>query len=406
MKTGVVSSLAAALFLSAGGAMGQAQAPPPAAKAPAPAKAPKAASFESLSDKAKAAREAGRVDEAIGLYRQALKLEPEWWPGRFSLGTLLFDDNRFEEARSEFRRLVLAQPKDGVVLALRGLCEFNLKNYERALGDLMGARELGIANEELFGVAQFHAAILLNRFERFESAFDVLRDFALRDRDTQPVIEAFGLSVLRLPYLPAEAPTDRREAILMAGRAGFYQSKGQSNTRARMAFEELISRFPTLPNAHYAFGIFLLVENPDAALEEFRRELRSNPNHTHATLQIAYEQIKRGEFAEARTLAEKGVELAPRLFAAHHALGRALLELGDVDGAIKELEIGASLAPDSPEVFFALARAYARQERTEDAARARATFLKLDRARRAAKTGPQSVGGQLPPPEDAPREKP
>lgn len=383
--------------------LAQAEAPSPASPRVArPAAAP--AGFEALSKKAVEAKEAGLVDEAIELYRQALKLDPSWLPGRFSLGTLLYDENRYQEARAEFRRLNRAQPKDGVMLALLGLCEFQLKDYERALKSLQSARELGVANEELMAVAGYHAAIILNRMERFESAYDILRDFALREKDTQQVIEAFGLSVLRLPYLPLDAPPDKREAILMAGRAAYHQSKGQSNTRARVAFEELISRYPSLPNVHYAYGVFLLIESPEAALEEFRRELRANPNHYHAMLQIAYEQLKRGEFAEARGLAEKAVELAPSLFAAHHALGRALLEQGDVDGAIKELEIGAQLAPDSPEVFFALARAYARKDRAEDAAKARATFLRLDRARRAAKTGPQSVGGQLPAAEDPPRD--
>ncbi len=95
------------------------------------------------------------------------------------------------------------------------------------------------------------------------------------------------------------------------------------------------------------------------------------------------------------------MELAPNLFAARNALGRALLELGDVDRAVQELEKGARLAPDSPETFFSLARAYAKQGRAEDAARARATFLKLGAARRTARSGPESVGG-MPPEAEAP----
>jgi thioredoxin-like negative regulator of GroEL len=52
------------------------------------------------------------------------------------------------------------------------------------------------------------------------------------------------------------------------------------------------------------------------------------------------------------------------------------------------------LAPESPEMRFALARAYQRAGRTDDATRERAEFLRLDRAARAARSGVQSVGGK------------
>jgi tetratricopeptide (TPR) repeat protein len=205
-----------------------------------------------------------------------------------------------------------------------------------------------------------------------------------------------------MPFLPGEAPADRRELILMAGRAGFYQAKGRTTEIGRLAFEELVSRYPDAPNVHYAHGGFLLREQPDAAIEEFKRELRSSPNHYSAMLQIAYELIRQGKYDEARPHAERAVELAPNLFAAHNALGRIMLETGEVERAITSLETAAKLAADSPEVHFSLARAYARAGRTEDANRERAEFLRLDKARRTARSGPESVGGTQAEPEAPP----
>jgi predicted Zn-dependent protease len=361
--------------------------------APPPVKAAPTA-FDALAKKAEDAKAAARFDEAIQLYQQGIKVRPDWMEGRFALGTILYDKDRYDEARDQFRRVSDAQPKNGVVMALKGLCGFQLRDYERALEDLQRARSLGIPSKEVQSVASYHAAILLNRFERYESAFDILKEFALLDKDSPKIIEALGLSVLRLPFLPNEAPPDRREMILMAGRAAYHQARGRSNALARQFYEELASRYPTTPNVHYAYATCLLVENPEAALEEFRRELRISPNHNHAMLQVAFELMKQGQNAEALTLAQKAVDLDPDLFAGHQALGRALLETGDVDRAIQELEIGARQAPESPEMYFTLARAYAKKGRTEDAARARATFLKLDTARRTARSGAQSVGGK------------
>jgi predicted Zn-dependent protease len=55
----------------------------------------------------------------------------------------------------------------------------------------------------------------------------------------------------------------------------------------------------------------------------------------------------------------------------------SLVESGDVAKGIKELELSKLQAPDSPQTRIALASAYAKAGRSEDAARERAEFLKL-----------------------------
>jgi tetratricopeptide (TPR) repeat protein len=241
----------------------------------------------------------------------------------------------------------------------------------------------------------------MNRFEQFEMAYDILREFTPEGNEGASVIEAFGLCLLRMPFLPAEAPPDKRELVLMAGRAAYCMA-ARRPTESRKAFEDMLARYPDAPGVHYAFGLFLLTGEADAALEEFNRELKISPSHAPAMLQIAFEYIKRGEFASGLPYAEKAVQIAPSLFPGRNALGRILLETGEVARAVKELEIGVKLAPDSPEMHFALARAYARAGRKEDAARERAIFTRLDQAMRTQREGPQSVGGVGAKPEQKP----
>jgi Flp pilus assembly protein TadD len=111
-------------------------------------------------------------------------------------------------------------------------------------------------------------------------------------------------------------------------------------------------------------------------------------------MQIAFEYLKRGDGASALPWAQQAAAAAPNAFPAHKALGQALLETGDVDGAVKELLIGIKLAPDSPGLHFTLARAYQRAGRLEDANRERDEFTKLDRLARTQRSGAQSVGGR------------
>jgi tetratricopeptide (TPR) repeat protein len=380
---------------------------PPAASAPQPSaqpagRKPAAAvaspEFEALAKRAQAAHAAQQLDDALALYTKALQLRPAWAEGHFALGTVLYDLDRYAEARAQFRRVTAEQPKSGPAWAFLGMCEFQLKNHEQALADLQRGRLLGLAeNPSLKAVADFQTGILLTRFSEFESAREILSNFALIDQDSPGVIEALGLAALRLPYLPSEAPADKREMIRIAGRAMFQFTKNRYSPTARLAFDELVTRFPDEPNAHYAKGAFLMsVEETEPGLAEFRRVLAMQPSHVPAMLQLAFHLMKEGRYEEASRYAEDAVKAEPGFFAAHNALGRALLELDQTERAIKELETAARLAPNSIQTYFSLARAYQKAGRTEDVKRARDTFAKLDAALRAEREKTRGAATQSP----------
>ena len=372
--------------------------PPPAAKAAPKAPAADASGFQALAKRAQAAHEAQKLDEAQELYRKALQLRPRWPEGRFALGTVLYDLDRYEEARAEFRQVLVQEPKSGAAWAFRGMCEFQLRNHEQALSDLQKGRLLGLAsNPSLRTVVDYHTGILLVRFAQYEAAREILSKFVLVDQDSPGVIEALGLAVLRMPYLPSEVPPDKREMITIAGRALYQLSKSRYSPTARMAIDELVTRFPEEPNAHYAKGAFLLsVEETEAGMSQFRRVLAMQPSHVPAMLQLAFQLITEGRYEEALPYAENAVKADPEFFAVHNALGRVLLELGQTDRAITELERAARLAPNSVQTYFSLARAYQRAGRTEDVKRARDRFTKLDAALRAERDKTRGVAAPSP----------
>jgi predicted Zn-dependent protease len=178
--------------------------------------------------------------------------------------------------------------------------------------------------------------------------------------------------------LPEEVPAAKRELVQAAGRAGFAALALKPDGRA--LFEELLSRYPTTPNLHYAYGGYLLQQgqdNADAALEAFRKEIEIDPRAVYPRLEIAFELLKRGEHAAALPHAEEATRLAPGLFAGHHALGRALIEVGQVPRGIAELEEAVRLAPDSPDMRAALARAYVTAGRRADAEKERDVYRRL-----------------------------
>lgn len=349
--------------------------------------------FLKISAEATKAREANQLDEAIALYQRAVTIKPDWVEGWFHLGTMTYDLNQHALCRDAFRRVSYATPKNPISWGLMGLCEFNLKEYDAALQHLLQARTLGIAAEKgVAPVVRYHAAILLTRMAQYDQAIQLLNEFAVEGNDNPRVIEAFGIATLRTPMLPAELPGTRRELVMMAGRAQYF-SAARMLPAAKQSFEQLVLRYPETPSVHYAYGVFLLGEEPDLGIQHLERELAISPNDTWAMLQLAFEYIKRSEYETATTWARKAVEGDPNNFAARKALGQALLEGGDVAGAIAQLEAGVAIAADSPALHFQLAKAYQKAGRSADAERERAEFVRLDRLIRSNRSGSQAVGG-------------
>ena len=365
--------IAALLFTFAAAFAGTPQAP--AVKSRPPAATPR--TFEQISKAALAAREAGRLDEATSLFRRGLTIRADWDEGRWYLGSILYERERYTQARDTFAALVARQPTHAGAVGMQGLCEFALGKHDLALRTLLQARELGIARTpELGRVVGYHTGILLTRFGEFEAGYGVLSELARDDAESPRVVEAIGVNVLRMPILPAALPADQKPLVTLAGRAALAMA-GRRLADATTLFDELVATYPKEPNVHYARGVLRTTEAPDKAIEDFAAELTISPAHIPARLQLVSELLKKGEIARARTYAAEAVRLAPDQFAVHLSMGQVWFESGDLTKAIASFEHGVALAPESAQAHFLLARAYGRAGRTADAERERLEFTRL-----------------------------
>ncbi len=342
-------------------------------------KAPQTAAgaFDRLSKAATEARTENRDGDAIGLYRQAIELRPSWAEGWWFLGELLYDQNKYPEARDSLRRLIDLDHTSGPGFALLGLCEFETKEYSSALSHILEARRLGLGDDpQVRRVVLFHEMLLLTRRREYESAMQVLLD-VVKDGGTGPtVIEAAGIAGLRRPIFPEELQPGDKDLIEKAGRA-VYAMAERDRAAAEKYFAELLAAYPKAPNVHYLYGSFLAATDEDAALREYQKELELNPKHTEALATVALEYEARGDLATAISYARRAAVADPQFFGAHAVLGKLLTSTGEVEQGIKELEIARQEAPDSPQVHFTLATAYTMAGRTADAARERAEFTRL-----------------------------
>ena len=346
-----------------------------------------AQNFPEFAKKAEQARESNQVDQAIKLYRECVHLRPSWAEGWWYLGTLLYDKDSFADARESLTHFVKIEPQGAPGWALLGLSEYETGAYKEALAHLERSLALDLkgglkGDPQVSKVARFHAGLLFTYFGQFEMASQRYAQLSIQGGDDPAMIVAIGLAVLRMPMLPAALPASQRELVADAGRA-VHDAMARRPADAKREFDGLLAKYPNTPEIHNIYGTYLLEGDPDAAIREWKRELEISAKHVPARLQLAFEYQKRGEAASGLVYAREAVGLEPGSFAAHNALGRVLVETGELREGIAELEKSRDLAPDSPETRVALASAYAKAGRAQDAARERAEFLRLRKLREA-----------------------
>jgi tetratricopeptide (TPR) repeat protein len=347
---------------------------------PTPMQAAGSQNFDTIAAAASAAREADKIDEAIGLYRQAVSLRPAWAEGWWFLGTLYYDHDKYAEAAPAFKQTAEIQQKAGSPWAMLGLCEFQLARYDEARTHLDQARRLGLGdNAELVRVMRYHDGLLSILKGDFEKAQETLGSLSYEGLKSEELIISLGLAILRIGMTPKEITIDYpdRALIRRAGLAEHFAAE-KNMSDAQREYDMVVRDYGKVANVQYAYGRFLLLNRDDeGAQAAFQRELQNWPKHALARCQLANIKLRNKDIEGGLPLAEEAVKIAPRLPLGLYVFGRLLLEAGQNDRAIVELETASQMVPNEPKIFFALARAYTKAKRKQDADKARATFTRL-----------------------------
>ncbi len=360
-------------------------------------------SFAALAAKADAARDTESLDEAVKLYHDALALRPSWAEGWWSLGMIDYDQDHYAKAAVDFRKLLALQPENGTAHAMLGLCDFELGLESQALQHIQKGKNIGLSKDGgLWNVVLYHEGILLQRAGKFQAAQEALEDLCFRGAESDDVANLLGMTLLRRTS-KTPPPPDSRDAdvVVRLGRSECLIGAKKLD-EARPGLAAVVKENPDYPNIHYAYGLSL-IELRDVAggVDEFKQEIKNHPDNLLARLRIAAVLYKEDSSAGI-PYAEEAVRMAPQQPFGHYLLGLLRLDTDDYANAIPELEIAKKGLPNEARIYAALGTAYSRAGRPQDAARARATFQRLNaEAKKSAETAPgdQSEPTRLPVPD-------
>jgi tetratricopeptide (TPR) repeat protein len=342
-----------------------------------PAAQDAASSFEEVAAQAAAARDVDDVPRSIELYTLALQLNPKWEEGWWFLGLQQYGSGAFASAIDAFSHLLSLNPQSAQALALRGLSEFETGDYPQSLADIRkGFASGAVTDAHNEQILRYHEAMLLTRLGKFSEALKAYSAFAEHKLSSPELLLGIGLAGLRIPLLPKDVSADQQALLTAAGEATFKFMQGDQ-TAAQQAFDDLFQRFPTARNAHFHYGNLLSAFGPDAATPQFKKELEIAPDNTSALIMLAWSLLMEHRSDEALPYAKRIAQEDPERAASQLIFGRALLDTGNIAGGIEYLERGLKLQPDNLEIHIALAKAYSKSGRDEDARRERRLCLQM-----------------------------
>jgi tetratricopeptide (TPR) repeat protein len=280
-------------------------------------------------------------------------------------------------------------PDNGTGWAVLGLNEFALGQVDNALIHLDRGAQLGLSgNPESLQSARYTYGVLLIRASKFDQASDVLAS-ALKTGPFDAQVEyALGLALLRTAEIPGQQKQQEANLVSAAGRVSALLRNSQYDA-AFPQFQQLIKENASTPFLHYAYGTALLaVSKFDEAAAQMQQERTISPTSELPCVRLASIALRQHNFSDAIVWSNCALLLSANSPEAHYLLGRASLESGDNETALRELEAARRFSPASPEIHFNLAKAYTRAKMPEKAEQERAIFSQLNEAATSSPTHP------------------
>jgi anaphase-promoting complex subunit 3 len=149
--------------------------------------------------------------------------------------------------------------------------------------------------------------------------------------------------------------------------------------KALTAYRQAISADKRHYNAYYGIGrVQQRLGAYDKALTHFQAAHLINPNNAVLVTCIGTALEKQKQIIPALRAYSKAVELAPRAASTRYKKARALLAVGQIEEAQRELVILKDLAPDEGTVHFLLATLYRSMNEKQEAVRHFTIALALD----------------------------
>jgi Flp pilus assembly protein TadD len=249
----------------------------------------------------------GRVEEAIGHFRQAVALRRGWGAAHFNLANALHENDQNEEAIGQFEQAtrLLPNPADAYV---------NLGIALQAVGrhaDAVGQFKLALARKPGDPVTHYNLGNALRELHELDGA-----------------VKHYSSALSAKPDY-GEAYTNLGTTLFLLGRTD----------EAKHCFEQALALKPGESEAHFGLArVFNMLDRYDDAIEQFERAAAIEPNSANAYANMGSALRALGRNEEATRAFERALEIDPRSEIALFGMVALPMSLGDFPSGWANME--------------------------------------------------------------------
>jgi tetratricopeptide (TPR) repeat protein len=307
-----------------------------------------------------AVQRAGRIQDAMGHYEQALQIKPDYAEAHLDLGAALIRLGRPEDAIRHYEQALEIDPDAG--------------ETHRNLG--VGLEQVGRVTE---AISCYEEALRINP-DSAEAHNDLGNAF-LRLGKLPEAIEQYQQA---LKFTPDSAATHNN-----LGDALFRQGRVE---QAISCYTEALRITPGSAVAHNNLGAALIRQGKrEDAIAHYEQALQLKPDYAEAHYNLATALLAMGNSREAAKHLEWVLQINPGSVEAHYRLAEILEQTGRLREATEHYELALRFRPDYPGALNNLAWLLATREPAESTDPGRAVAL----AERACKLSDHPVATYL-----------
>ncbi len=342
------------------------------------------AALEALSDAERVTR-LGRNGEAVGEYREAIRLDPHMEDAYRNLGYLEWTEHRLEEARKLLGQALAIEPGDSFAHYYLGRVELDARRYPQAMLELKRS-EIDLPKDPEFVFAavtgflstgdpesahtmldrldlrslspaeSVQAAAFLTGMKRTDKALELLHNIQGATAKSPTPWLCFDLALVHLVAGDDRAAIEQATSLVEPPRS--TSGSGGNRVPAEVV---TASAWSLLGIAHAHRG------DTEAAVEALRRATSLAPQQEEHWLNLTRELMELGRYPDALAAAHEALAANPRSYALHLRLGAADLAGGryaDAEAVFRELVIGGDPLATS---YVGLAQVLLRTDRASEA---------------------------------------
>ncbi len=301
--------------------------------------------------KAQILQHAGAGEAAVKQLEAELARDPGNVALRQAYGRALVATKRFDDARTEFRRLLDAAPNDRDLLYAVALLSVQLN--EDAEAEALFRRALDADHPEQ-DVIRLHLGQLAdNRGEGeaarkwFAAVDDARHRLEANIRIAQSLAREERVSEARTHLQTLKGDDDARRRYVMA--EAQILREADRPAEAMLVLDAALARAPDDTDLLYEAAMLAeRLDRIDLMEDKLRKVIALKPEHAHAHNALGYSLADRAmRLDEAQALIERALELAPDDPFILDSLGWVYFRRGDLDNALKHLERAYAMRNDA-----------------------------------------------------------